>query len=74
MKRLLLTASLLAPLSTVVACVGDDDAPAVVDPDGPDLLAGADFVAIPRTLSATEAAARQAKLTAAGMPRDKHQA
>ena len=74
MKRLLLTASLLAPLSTVVACVGDDDAPAVVDPDGPDLLAGADFVAIPRTLSATEAAARQAKLTAAGMPRDKHHA
>ncbi|MBK9034297.1 MAG: zinc-dependent metalloprotease [Myxococcales bacterium] len=73
MKRLLLTASLLAPLTSVVACTGGDDV-AVVDPDAPDLLAGADFVAIPRAVDRAEAAARQAKLTAAGMPRDRHRA
>lgn len=73
LQRLLLTASLLTPLVSVAACAGDDE-PVAVDPGGPDLLAGADFVAIPRTVSATEAAARRAKLDAAGMPADRHHA
>lgn len=69
LKQILFAASLLAPLSMVAAC-GDDDSPPA-DVDGPDLTSGADFVAIPRTISRTEAAARQRKLTEAGAPADR---
>ena len=66
-RPLLLTAALATPLLSLPAC-GDDSVVDSGDPDAPDLLSGADFVAIPREVSRTEAAARQRELEEAGTP------
>lgn len=70
-KQLLFATALSVPLLAVGACADDPNAPVAVDPDGPDLTQGDDFVAIPRTVSRTEAAARQTRLEQAGMPASK---
>lgn len=67
LRPLLLSAALATPLLSLPAC-GDDHVVDTGDPDAPDLLAGADFVAIPREVSRTEAAARQRQLEEAGTP------
>jgi Met-zincin len=63
------TSLLLLPLTFVSACT--DDPSVDVDPAGPDLLVGADFVAIPRTVDRTESARRTQQLTRAGAPIDR---
>lgn len=67
LRPLLLSAALATPLLSLPAC-GDDTPVDVADPDAPDLLAGADFVAIPREVTRTEAAERQRQLEEAGTP------
>lgn len=67
LRPLLLSAALATPLLPLAAC-GDDQVVDTGDPDAPDLLSGADFVAIPREVSRTEAAERQRQLEEAGTP------
>jgi hypothetical protein len=67
LRPLMLSAALATPLFSLPAC-GDNDVVDSGDPDAPDLLAGADFVAIPREVSRTEAAARERELEEAGTP------
>lgn len=67
LKKILFATSLALPMLAVGAC-GDEGDVAPIAPDGPDLLRGADFVAIPREVSDTDAAARRAQLTKAGAP------
>lgn len=63
----MLSAVLATPLLSLPAC-GDNVVVDSGDPDAPDLRSGADFVAIPREVTRTEAALRQRQLEEAGTP------
>lgn len=67
LKPILFAAAMAVPLAALAGC-GDDNDPSLVDPSDDSLLGDRDFVAIPRTVSRTEAAARQRKLEEAGAP------
>jgi hypothetical protein len=66
LKRLILASSLIMPLATICLPACTEDPSTIIEPSGPNLLAGADFVAIPRAISRSELAARRTLLEKAG--------